>query len=96
MSTSSRSTKKPSWFQRRHNRMDMAVFGALLAGDSFFMDIQRRIGGGSSTIYPALDRLVRRGMVGRTRPLGTNARTEYYVEPLWVERYKREKLPWGL
>lgn len=72
-----------TWLQRRRNRFDLAVFGAVVQGDRFFLDIQNRIGGGSGRIYPALDRLIRAGLVTRTRAEG---RVRYIISEHWTKK----------
>lgn len=72
-----------TWLQRRRNRFDLAVFGAIFQGDHFFLDIKARIGGGSGNIYPALDRLISAGLVTRTQ--ATKGRTQYIVSDYWTK-----------
>jgi Predicted transcriptional regulators len=52
-----------AWLGRRRARANMAVFGCLLRGDIYFIDIWDRIGGGSGGVILALDRLSRQGLV---------------------------------
>lgn len=73
-----------TWLQRRRNRSDLAVFGAILQGDCFVLDIQNRIGGSSGRIYLALGRLVRAGLVTRTQ-VGAD-RVQYTVSEYWTSQ----------
>lgn len=86
MFTSSK-PKKPGWFERRRNRLDAAVIGALLQGDRYFLDIQRRIGGGSSTIYPALTRLENRQLVARVPAESVRGRVHYVLRHAHLTTY---------
>jgi predicted transcriptional regulator len=51
------------WWRQRQNRIDMAVLGSMLMGDTYFAEIWQRIGGSSARIIVALDRFEREGRV---------------------------------
>lgn len=76
-----------TWLQRRRNRIDLAVLGAIIAEEGcFFPDIQRRIGMGSGKIYSALHRLEQAGLIDRDT-IGSGddeGRVLYDISFYWV------------
>lgn len=73
--------RRKLWLQRRRNRRDTAVLGALLLGDIYTFDIWHRIGGNIGEIYLSLSRLEQLGLVWSdlVEALGFEPRKRYGI-----------------
>jgi DNA-binding PadR family transcriptional regulator len=52
-----------AWLKRRRWRADVLVLAALAAGEEHGYEISRRAGLRAARLYPALDRLEKRGVI---------------------------------
>lgn len=78
--------------ERRYDRAYAAVLGRLLLGDTYALDIWKRIGGSSGDVYVALARLENQGLAASKlveQPGGGPPRRRYEITRKAIENWSR-------